>query len=321
MTLPLPGQVDQLLREQREEWPLLRKGQDGLAAARTRALTAGGAGVLVRHIPHRAASTTAAVDGASIAKRPCFLCAENLDPRERGVTFLEDFTIYPNPFPIVPRHLTIVHREHRPQRVAGLAGPMLDLAAALPGLFVIYNGPRCGASAPDHLHLQAGSRDGLPIVDLAARATGPLVEGYGVTAIALRGIDRARLAGEMDRVLAALAAATKEPTASPGGAEGGAPPPMAAAVAGQEPEPWVNVAVFHEAERGFTVLVFPRGKHRPDAFHSGELTVSPAAIDLCGILVAPVERDFERLTGADVAAIFREVTLPEERLRAAVALL
>ncbi len=297
MTTPLLRQVDALLREQREEWPLLCKGQDGLAAARTRTLTADGADVLVRHIPHRAASTTAAVDGASIAKRPCFLCAENLDPRERGVPFGQDFTIYPNPFPIVERHLTIVHREHRPQRVAGLAGPMLDLAAALPGLFVIYNGPRCGASAPDHLHLQAGSRDGLPVVALAARSAGPLVEGYGATAIALRGADRARLAGEMDRTLAALAAAT-----------------------GQEPEPWVNAAVFHEEGRGFTVLLFPRRKHRPDAFHTGELTVSPAAIDLCGILVAPMERDFERLTGAAVAAIFREVTLPGARLRDAVTL-
>ena len=296
MTLPLLRQVDALLREQREEWPLLRRGEDGLAAARTRTLAVAGVDVLVRHIPHRAASTTAAVDGASIARRPCFLCAENLDPEERGVPFGEDFTIYPNPFPIVPRHVTIVHREHRPQRVAGLDGPMLDLAAALPGLFVIYNGPRCGASAPDHLHLQAGSRDGLPIVAVAARGAGPLVEGYGATAIALRGADRARLAGEMDRTLAALAA-----------------------VAGQEPEPWVNVAVFHEEERGFTVLLFPRGKHRPDAFQTGELTVSPAAIDLCGILVTPVERDFERLTGAEVAAVFREVTLADDRLLDVVA--
>lgn len=298
MTPPLLHQVDALLREQREEWPLLRRGQDGLAAARTRTLTASGVDVLVRHIPHRAASTTAAVDGVSIAKRPCFLCAENLAPEERGVPFGEDFTIYPNPFPIVERHLTIVHREHRPQRVAGLAGPMLDLAAALPGFFVIYNGPRCGASAPDHLHLQAGSRDGLPIVALAARGAGPLVEGNGVKAIALRGADRARLAGETDRALAALASVT-----------------------GQEPEPWVNAAVFHEEERGFTVLLFPRGKHRPDAFHTGELTVSPAAVDLCGILVAPIERDFDRLTGADVAAVFREVSLPDDRLRDAVALL
>lgn len=292
----LQDDVEALLRQQLDEWPLLRKGVDGLAAARTRSVLAGGVEVLVRHIPHRVTSTTAAVDAESIAKRPCFLCAGNLDSRERGLPFGPDFTIYGNPFPIVPRHLTIVHREHRPQRIAGLAGAMLDLAAALPGLFVLYNGPRCGASAPDHLHLQAGSRDGLPIVAVAARAAGLAVEAYGLRALLLRDSERARLVDRIERVLSALEAAT-----------------------GQEPEPWVNAAVFHEGGTGWSVLLFPRGKHRPDAFHTGELTVSPAAVDLCGILVTPREQDFERLTGADVETVFREVTLPEAPFQEALA--
>jgi hypothetical protein len=249
----------------------------------------------VRHIPHRAASTTAAVDEASVARRPCFLCPENLDREEEGLPF-GDFTVYANPFPILERHLTVVHREHRPQRIAGQAGAMLDLAAALPGFFVTYNGPRCGASAPDHLHLQAGARDGLPIVAIAARAAGPALEGYPAKAILLRGNDRSRLVHETDSALFALAA-----------------------VLAQEPEPWVNVAVFHEPGAGWTLVLFPRGKHRPDAFHSGEAMVSPAGIDLCGILVAPREKDFERISGDDVAAVFREVTLPESSFREVLA--
>ena len=115
-------------------------------------------------------------------------------------------------------------------------------------------------------------------------------------ALLFRAPDRSRVVGETYRALAILSAVT-----------------------GREPEPWCNVAAFHETEAGYSLVVFPRSKHRPDAFHAGELTVSPAAIDLCGILVTPFARDFERLSGDDVAAVFREVTLPEEPFREVVA--
>lgn len=247
--------------------------------------------VLARHIPHRAASTTAAVDPESIRKRPCFLCAENLDPEEQGLPFGADYTIYCNPFPIVERHLTIVHREHRPQRIEGRIDAMLDLAESLPGSFVIYNGPECGASAPDHMHFQAGSRRGLPIVrDLAARngnGIAAYAPGDARNALVVRGTGRAAVAAALSRAVELLASVTD-----------------------RQPEPWCNVAAYHEPA-GFTAILFPRGKHRPAAFHTGELTVSPAAIDLCGIFVVPRADDFERISGADVEAVFREVTLPD----------
>jgi hypothetical protein len=232
------------------------------------------------------------VDRESIAKRPCFLCAANLPPEQKGLAWGDGFTLLCNPFPIVERHLTVVHREHRLQRIAGQVGTMLDLAAALPGLFVIYNGPQCGASAPDHLHLQAGSRDGLPIVRETAGKQGPAIEAYGVRALLFRGPDRSRVRGETERALAILATAT-----------------------GKEPEPWCNVAAWTEPASGFSLVLFPRSKHRPDAFHSGDLAVSPATIDMSGILVAPFARDFERLTGEDVAAVYREVTIPQGQFR------
>lgn len=284
--------VDELFRGQRQAWPLLRAGLDGLARARTRTVLARGAEVLVRHIPHRVTSTTAAVDRASIASRPCFLCVENLPREQAGLAWDGDFTFLCNPFPIVDRHLTIVHREHRPQQIESAVGTMLDLAAALPGSFVLYNGPECGASAPDHLHLQSGSHTGLPLVREIAGKTGPAIEAYGMRALLLRGTERARVVDETTRALAVLSAVT-----------------------GRSPEPWCNVAALHEADAGFSVVVFPRSRHRPEAFYSGELTVSPATIDLSGILVTPFLKDFERLTGEDVAAVYDEVTLPEEPFR------
>lgn len=285
--------VEALFAEQRGSWPRLRQGLEGLAVAKTRALSSDGVSILVRHIPHRVASTTAAVDPASIARRPCFLCPQNLDPEEKGLAF-GSFLLYANPFPIVERHLTVVHREHRPQLLEGQAGALLDLAEALPGFVALYNGPRCGASAPDHLHLQAGHRDGLPALAAAARAAGPLLDGYPARAFVLKGAERARLLSGFDRTLAALAAAAR-----------------------QEPEPWVNVAAWWEAGE-WTVLLFARGKHRPEAFHAGTRMVSPASVDLCGLLVTPRASDFDALAGAEAAAILREVSLDEERFRATV---
>ena len=156
-------QVEDLFKRQLRAWPRLATGVEGLARATTRSVTIDWFDIYIRHIPHRMASTTAVVDRESVAKRPCFLCAANLPSEEEGLPFDENFTIYCNPFPIVDHHLTIAHREHGLQRIADQFGNMLDLAARLAGYFVVYNGPECGASAPDHMHFQAGSRVLFPI--------------------------------------------------------------------------------------------------------------------------------------------------------------
>jgi hypothetical protein len=283
--------IEELFERQSRTWPQLAKGVEGLAQATTQRVRIDWFDVFIRHIPHRMGSTTAPVDRESIAKRPCFLCSENLPSEEEGLRFDENFTIYCNPFPIVEQHLTIAHREHCSQRIADQFGNMLDLAGALAGYFVVYNGPECGASAPDHMHFQAGSRSLLPIEHDTARLTGATVPNYGRNVFLFRGKDRSALIGRMNRAIDLLAEVT-----------------------GKRPEPMVNIAVFHN--RGeWVVYLFPRGKHRPQVFHTGELTVSPASIDLCGIFVVPLAQDFERITGDSIAAIFREVTLPDDQFQ------
>jgi len=281
-------EIEHLFQQQIQSWPLLAKGIEGLAQAKTRPVRIDWFDVFIRHIPHRVKSTTAAVDRASILKRPCFLCPQNQDPEEKGIAF-GDFILYCNPFPIVNRHLSIVHREHGAQRIAGQFGNMLDLAKALSDSFIIYNGPECGASAPDHLHFQSGSRELFPIEIDTRGKPGPAIPGYARNVLVFRGADRSRLIGQMDRAIELLSAVT-----------------------GKAPEPMINIAVFHD-RAGWTVYLFPRGKHRPQVFHTGELTVSPASIDLCGIFVVPLEKDFERISGENIAAIFREVTLPDDQ--------
>jgi hypothetical protein len=284
-------EIEGLFKQQTRVWPQLAKGIEGLARAKTRLVRIDWFDIFIRHIPHRAGSTMAAVDHESVAQRPCFLCSGNLPPEEEGVQFNEHFTIYCNPFPIVNHHLTIAHKEHCIQRIANQYGNMLDLTAALPGYFVIYNGPECGASAPDHMHFQAGSRGLFPIEKDTIGMTGVTVPNYRRKVFLFRGRDRSALIDRMDRALELLAEATGKPA-----------------------EPLVNIAAYHERGEWVTYL-FPRGKHRPEVFNTGELTVSPASIDLCGIFVVPLADDFERITGDAIAEIFREVTLPDAQFR------
>jgi hypothetical protein len=284
-------QLEELFKRQERAWPQLAQGIAGLARAETRLIRIDWFDIFIRHIPHRARSTTAPVDPKSVARRPCFLCPGNLPPEQEGVQFDKDFTVYCNPFPIVDHHLTIVHRDHGSQHIADQFGNMLDLAAALPGYFVIYNGPECGASAPDHMHFQAGSRELLPIEKDTAGLTGVSVPNYIRKVFLFRGRDRSVL---IDRAYHAI--------------------DLLAETTGKRAEPLINIAVLCERGEWVTYL-FPRGKHRPTAFHTGELTVSPASIDLCGIFVVPLVRDFERITGEAIAAIFREVTLPDGQFR------
>jgi hypothetical protein len=288
--------IKKLFERQLKAWPLLAAGTEGLARAKTRPVRIDWFDIHIRHIPHRVISTTAAVDRASIERRPCFLCAGNMPGEQEGIEFDSAYTVYCNPYPIVERHLTIVHQEHRPQRIAGQFGALLDLAEELPGYFVIYNGPECGASAPDHLHFQAGSRTLFPIESETRALPGPAIPNYARNVIVFRGVDRAQLVAQVEQAIRLLSSVT-----------------------GKAEEPLINIAAFHDLNTGWNVYLFPRGKHRPQVFYTGELTVSPASIDLCGIFVVPVEKDFERISGKDIAAIFREVTLPDDQLAKVVA--
>jgi hypothetical protein len=249
--------------------------------------------VVLRHVPHRLPSTTARVDPISIGARPCFLCQANLPPEQRGFAVGEEWVALCNPFPILDRHLTIVHRHHRPQRLAGRIGALLDLARRLPDSFVIYNGPECGASAPDHLHFQACSRALFPIEADTAGREGLL--DHPSRPILLRDQDPARLAARLERLIAVLSERT-----------------------GRQEEPLVNLAAFGGGGR-LNLVVFARRRHRPRAFRSGELLVSPAAIDLCGVLVTPRAEDYDRLTAERTREILDEVMLEGARLFEVVA--
>ena len=202
---PLRQRIDALFNEQRQSWPALHDGEAALDHMRRKTLVADGATVVVQMNPARRVSTMAKTDAQAVAARPCFLCPENMPAEERGVAF-EDLVLMPNPFPVLPLHCTIAAREHRPQRIAGRAETLLRLAQAIgPDLAAFYNGPRCGASAPDHFHFQCARCDQLPILnELPTAASGVTTtahSSFGRTMLIVRGTDIGGVGRAMEQAI------------------------------------------------------------------------------------------------------------------------
>jgi hypothetical protein len=304
------ARVRALIREQQETWPMLSRATAALDAVQYKPLGVKGSEVFAQFNPARAVSTAAKVDAATIKERPCFLCPASLPAEEKGVEFGANFVALCNPFPVLRDHLVISSREHTPQSVDGHFGVLLDLARELgEEFFALYNGPACGASAPDHLHFQACSRERLPIARdveawgrrAVARGEGLEVftlPGYRVNVLVARGDAREALSGWFDQTLRRLAAVTQ--------ASG---------------EPMLNLVATY-GRGAWTVYLFPRERHRPACyFAEGEarLLVSPGAIDLAGVVVVPDPQHFARITARDLESIFGEVTLDDARFAALTA--
>lgn len=303
----LAEQAAALLREQRATWGLLRKGYDGLAGVRTRRFTLGSSPFDVQFNPGRIVSSSANVDPAAIRQRRCFLCHEHLPPEQHGLAFGE-YLILCNPFPIFPVHFTVPHRSHVPQRIDGAFSVLLDLCRQLgSGFDLLYNGPRCGASAPDHLHFQAGNSGFMPLPQaLGEGSVGTpvrVLEGSGVDVTAVDdGLRRwfqldgedASLIGEAFDVLLGVLSRDED----------------------QGEEPMINIVAFYR--RRWTVLVFPRKAHRPSFYGTeGGMVISPAAVDMCGVTITPREEDFLRIRESDIRQLLDDVCIgPGEFARA-----
>lgn len=307
-------QVQALLLEQIDSWDLARQGYRGLELVKTKTFLFDGFVVKVQFNPGRLVSTSAKVDAKSLSERPCFLCERNLPAEQKAIPYGGAFLILVNPFPIFNEHFTIVHTEHRPQRIAGSFGTLLDLASDLGSRYVVlYNGPRSGASAPDHLHFQAGDRSFIPIdFDYASiRETSGrcLHESAGLTVRAVEGYLRRFIgveSGTKEKALEAFERIYERWISWSGSAE----------------EPMMNILVFLDPG-GWRIVVFPRSKHRPSHyFREGEkrILMSPGAVDLGGTCTVPAKEDFDRITRDDLAEIFEEVCMPAAAFREFAAL-
>jgi len=153
----LNTETKSLFREQVANWELARANYAGLKTVKTKVFSFDDFEIKVQFNPARIVSSGAKMDAKTIAERPCFLCAENRPAEQQGVD-AGNYTVLVNPFPIFPEHFTIPRKEHTDQQIKPYFSDMLELAEALDDYLVFYNGPKCGASAPDHIHFKPAQR-------------------------------------------------------------------------------------------------------------------------------------------------------------------
>ncbi len=321
-----------LLTSQLDVWEMARNNFDALKEVKTKTLQVDNCTFLVQFNPARIVSSGAKVDAKSIRERKCFLCAENRPEVQKGVHFepknnansslqnVDDstsnsptrteqsrsvggtggaYTILINPFPIFPRHFTIPDNEHRLQLIAGRFGDMLELAETMSDSVIFYNGPKCGASAPDHIHFQAGNKGFLPVeMELKKHKGKVICENSGVKISAFHYIYPAFLI-EAETIADGVEAFEQIYNVleiKPG-----------------EDEPMLNILCWYEDKRWIS-LIIPRTQHRPARyFAEGEenMLISPASVDLGGVFITPVEKDFEEISAKDIKEIIKEICLPE----------
>jgi ATP adenylyltransferase/5',5'''-P-1,P-4-tetraphosphate phosphorylase II len=304
---PLPALLSQLLENQQHVWPLAAEGYEALQYAQIREVQCRAFAVALQFNPKRSVSTGAKVDADSIRGRRCFLCVENLPPEQLGVLYAQTFLVLCNPMPIFPAHFTIAHTQHQPQTIAAYAAAFLQLARDLsPAFTVFYNGAQCGASAPDHLHFQAAPAGRIPIEHEAIKASRRerVHEIGGVAIIRLKDLGRAVLvleatdAEKLIRTLQQLL--VKMQTILP-----------------SADEPKINMLCQFQASQ-WRIILFPRSKHRPEVFFKAgqaKVLISPASVDMGGLLITPVEKDFQTVNAEMIEAIFREVSWDETTMR------
>lgn len=289
--------IEKLIASQLIEWPQAADNYKALAGVKVKTLDVDGMKVKVQFNPARIVSSSAKVDAKSLKERKCFLCEANRPAVQSGIEW-RDYVVLINPFPIFPRHLTIPDRSHVDQLIKGRVADMMRLACELEGYTVFYNGPKCGASAPDHMHFQAGNSDFLTLADaLKISSRNPIIVDRRGNLSALRGlplnmflisaIDFEYGQKLFDRLYDAL--------------------PVAAG----EAEPMMNLLCFKQGDT-VNLAVIPRKRHRPSFYGTegeGCMLLSPASVDMGGVFITPLEKDFKRMDADLVRKIYDELCL------------
>ncbi len=287
--------LERFFEAQMCEWALARGNHEALDGVWSRELVSEKlpTALRVQCNPARMVSTGASIDKASIAARLCFLCADNRPAEQRGLALNEEFEWLVNPYPILPNHYTIASVAHRRQNITEAYDAMIQAVLALPEEYIVfYNGPKCGASAPDHLHLQAGIGEGVPLVKYAKGMQAAedglhTIAPFGYQAYLIRGAENRSRFDELYSML---------------------PVPEG------EYEPRMNVVAYRKGDR-VCLIVIPRHAHRPHCYSAegeAQYLISPGALDMCGLIIAPRSEDYERLTAARALDILCEVGVRTE---------
>ena len=308
------GSRARFFNRQLETWELARLHFRDLHQVETRDLPVGETTLQAQFNPARMVSTGAKIDSKTLAERPCFLCAQNRPEEQMKKSIDHKYELLVNPYPILSTHYTIPRKTHQPQAIWDHYAEIHKLLGIWPDLMVFYNGPKCGASAPDHLHFQAGTSGVVPLQQQWQRLSRNLKEvfklnenegvyltsDYPAPALLIKSRSREGDEEMFGKVYKAMETQSKS----------------------QTEEPMMNILSWRDHE-DFLSVVFLRKKHRPDCYAAEgdeQMMVSPGALDMAGLIITPRKEDFERITAEKAVAILKEVSLSDEETAEVMAL-
>ena len=304
--------LTRFFNRQLETWELARQNYHLLKNVKSRDLAVGDQTMLVQFNPARIVSTGAKIDAKTLAERPCFLCDKNRPAEQMSKDVDGRFHLLVNPYPILPVHFTIPQKKHQPQRIKDYYGEIHRLLDQYPELMVFYNGPKCGASAPDHMHFQAGTSGLLPlqaswqryarnlttVYSLSEDEQIAYINDYPAPALVIKS-KTAKSDEQLFRIVYdSLHAVNSSQTSS-------------------KEEPMMNIVAWRQGE-DYLSVVFLRKKHRPECYAAtgeAQLLVSPGALDMSGMIITPRPEDFEKITPEKAVDILREVSMTEEEVQ------
>ncbi len=300
----IPEKAEKMFEHQISNWKLAVGGYQSLSSVEIKKFEFSNFTIEAHFNPGRIISSSAKVDAKSINERPCFLCSKNLPAEQKAVNAFDDYILLVNPFPIFDKHFTIPTLSHTPQLIKPEITSMLTLSSLLgKGYSVFYNGPKCGASAPDHIHFQAGnfgfmmidhdyaelSKSNSKIVFEDRELKTSFVTGCLRNFIAIESNNISKIVSEFKRIYSSLQNARSDE------------------------EPMMNIICSYDGS--WRLLIFPRIKHRPTYFFEEgdkKILISPAAVDMGGVLIFPREEDFEKITNELIVDVFKQVTFSDD---------
>ena len=291
-------QLYDLFDRQFRVWPQLRENHEAFRKIQVKKVIINGVPVVVQFNPARRASSTAKVDAQSLRLRSCFLCPDSIPLQQESLPFGNDYVILCNPYPIFPLHFTVPTREHTAQSLnTNRFKDMLELAKGLDKFTVFYNGPKSGASAPDHMHFQIAVKSYLPINWLKYYTLSPrgdlfLLRGFPVGGILFSTNSKQVAESHFVRICKVL-------ETPPG-----------------ETEPMMNVFCNYE-DKKWTVTIIPRKKHRPTQYFAddeGQFLSSPGAADVGGVFITSRQEDFDKATPDLLSDIYHQVCFSDKEI-------
>lgn len=346
--------IEKFLKDQLSVWPLAAANFRSLKSCLIKEMEINGLKVKIQYNPGRSRSTKAAVDSDSIKRRPCFLCAENRPPEQMSLRFEgrkgRHYHILLNPYPIFPSHIVVAGKRHSEQSIWNKYVDMMDLAHHFTNFTIFYNGPRCGASAPDHFHFQACPRGLMPLEKDVDRLL-DIISGGSFGSGVPHGEEKSHIpeeiSGEIEYTASVqeaqlyhykkftkgvfiLRSRTSKSMAkmfyrlldSSPIADGDKEPmfnlltwycPIKSGEAGKHSRPPGNTHGLSAFE--YRAVVILRSRHRPRHYFSEgaeSLAVSPGCADMAGFIIMPDVKDFEKAEPGLIKEVLSDVSLSED---------